>query len=60
MPLMRGGGIGDLYVQVITEVPVNLNKDQKELLEKFRDIDNERSNPSIRKFFHKVKSFWSN
>ena len=60
MPLMRGGGIGDLYVQVNTEVPVNLNKEQKDLLEKFREIDNERSNPSIKKFFQKVKSFWSN
>ena len=60
MPLMRGGGIGDLYVQVNTEVPVNLNKEQKDLLEKFREIENEKSNPSIKKFFQKVKSFWSN
>ena len=60
MPLMRGGGIGDLYVQVNTEVPVNLNKEQKELLEKFRDIENEKSNPSIKKFFQKAKNFWQN
>ena len=30
MPHMRGGGYGDLYVQVNTEVPVNLNSEQKE------------------------------
>ena len=60
MPLMRGSDFGDLYVQVKTEVPVSLNKEQKELLEKFRDIENEKSNPSIKKFFQKAKNFWSN
>jgi len=60
MPYMRGSGTGDLYVQVNTEVPVSLNKEQKELLEKFREIENEKSNPSIKKFFQKTKSFWKN
>ena len=60
MPFMRGSGYGDLYVQVNTEVPVSLNKEQKELLEKFREIENEKSNPSIKKFFQKAKSFWKN
>ena len=60
MPLMRGSGTGDLYVQVNTEVPVSLNKEQKELLEKFREIENEKSNPSIKKFFKKAKTFWKN
>ncbi len=60
MPFMRGSGNGDLYVQVNTEVPVSLNKEQKELLEKFRQIENEKSNPSIKKFFQKAKSFWKN
>ena len=60
MPYMRGSGFGDLYVQVNTEVPVSLNKEQKELLEKFREIENEKSNPSIKKFFQKAKSFWKN
>ena len=60
MPYMRGNDFGDLYVQVTTEVPISLNKEQKELLEKFREIENEKSNPSIRKFFQKAKSFWKN
>ena len=60
MPYMRGNGSGDLYVQVNTEVPISLNKEQKELLEKFREIENEKSNPSIKKFFQKAKSFWKN
>ena len=60
MPYIRGSGNGDLYVQVNTEVPISLNKAQKELLEKFREIENEKSNPSIKKFFQKAKSFWKN
>tara|TARA_B100001142_G_scaffold239147_1_gene237873 strand:+ start:1098 stop:2222 length:1125 start_codon:yes stop_codon:yes gene_type:complete len=58
MPYIRGSGNGDLYVQINTEVPISLNKEQKELLEKFRKIENEKSNPSIKKFFQKAKSFW--
>jgi molecular chaperone DnaJ len=58
MPYMRGSGTGDLYVQINTEVPISLNKEQKELLEKFREIENEKSNPSIKQFFKKAKSFW--
>ena len=60
MPFMRRGEYGDLYVQVKTEVPVYLNKEQKELLERFRKIENEKSNPSIKKFFQKAKDFWKN
>ena len=60
MPYIRGSGNGDLYVQINTEVPISLNKEQKELLEKFRKIENEKSNPSIKKFFQKAKSFWKN
>ena len=58
MPYIRGSGYGDLYVQVNTEVPINLNKEQKELLQKFREIENEKSNPGIKQFFHKAKNFW--
>jgi molecular chaperone DnaJ len=58
MPFMRRGDYGDLYIQVNTEVPISLNKQQRELLEKFREIENEKSNPSIKKFFQKAKSFW--
>ena len=52
------GDFGDLYVQIKTEVPVYLNKEQRSLLEKFREIENEKSNPSIKKFFQKAKDFW--
>ena len=57
---MRRGDFGDLYVQVKTEVQYILNKKQKELLEQFREIENDKSNPSIKKFFQKAKDFWKN
>ena len=60
MPLIKGSGYGDLYVQVKTEVPINLSSEQKKLLEKFRELDSEKSNPSIKKFFEKAKEFWKN
>ena len=31
MPVLRGGGFGDLYIKIITEIPSNLNSKQKEL-----------------------------
>ena len=60
MPYMRGSGFGDLYVELNTEVPVNLNNEQKDLLEKFRQIENEKSNPSLKNFFEKAENFWKN
>ena len=60
MPFMRRGDFGDLYVEIKTEVPIYLNKEQRNLLEKFREIENEKSNPSIKKFFQKAKDFWKN
>ncbi|RPG03636.1 MAG: molecular chaperone DnaJ [Pelagibacteraceae bacterium TMED246] len=60
MPFIRGSGFGDLYVQLNAEIPVSLNKEQKELLDRFRKIENEKSNPTIKKFFQKAKNFWKN
>ena len=60
MPFMRKGDFGDLYVEIKTEVPIYLNKEQRNLLEKFREIENEKSNPGIKKFFQKAKDFWKN
>jgi molecular chaperone DnaJ len=39
MPRLRGPGRGDQYVRVIVEIPTNLNKRQKELLEEFGQLE---------------------
>jgi len=60
MPIMRSRDYGDLYIRVITEVPISLNKEQKELLEKFRTLENNKTTPNIKNFFEKARNFWKN
>tara|TARA_Y100000590_G_scaffold401194_1_gene485885 strand:+ start:1265 stop:2407 length:1143 start_codon:yes stop_codon:yes gene_type:complete len=60
MPIIRGKDYGDLYIRAITEVPVSLTKDQKNLLEEFKKLEDSKSNPTIRNFFEKAKRFWKN
>ena len=60
MPGLRGGGFGDLYLQIKVEIPVNLNKEQKILLEKFKELEDSKNNPENESFFKKAKNFWDN
>jgi len=57
MPSLRGGGAGDMLLEVAVETPVNLTSRQKELLTEFETLGDE-NNPLLSKFFSKVKSFW--
>jgi len=58
MPILRRTAFGDLYIRIITEVPVSLSKRQKELLEEFRELEETKPNPVIKSFFDKAKKFW--
>jgi len=60
MPMMRNRNYGDLYIQVATEVPISLTKEQKKLLEQFKKLEDSKSNPIIKSFFDKAKKFWKN
>ncbi|OUS28490.1 molecular chaperone DnaJ [Gammaproteobacteria bacterium 45_16_T64] len=58
---VRGGAAGDLLCRVILETPVNLNKDQKELLRTFQDSlekDGHRQSPKRAGWFDGVKQFF--
>lgn len=57
MPMLRGGGQGDMLIELAVETPVNLTSHQKELLRKFEKLA-ENNNPEASSFFSKVKSFW--
>lgn len=57
MPALRGGGVGDLMIELAVETPVNLTARQKELLREFEKLS-EENNPEATSFFSKVKSFW--
>ena len=58
MPMMRNKSYGDLYIQAITEVPVSLTKEQKNLLEQFKKLEDTKTNPIMKDFFEKAKKFW--
>ncbi|WP_295311326.1 molecular chaperone DnaJ [Roseobacter sp.] len=57
MPALRGGGTGDMFIELAVETPVNLTGRQKELLQEFEDLS-ENNNPESSSFFSSVKSFW--
>ncbi len=57
MPALRGGGHGDMFIELAAETPVNLTARQKELLEEFEALS-EDNNPESKSFFSSVKSFW--
>ena len=57
MPVMRGAGNGDLYIQTQIETPVNLTKRQKELLKEFEGAGGGHS-PESEGFFSKVRELW--
>ncbi|TCO71081.1 molecular chaperone DnaJ [Chromatocurvus halotolerans] len=63
---VRGGGVGDLLCRAVVETPVNLNKQQKELLREFQESlgqgghsQSPRQNSwfeGVKKFFDEMKS----
>ena len=57
MPMLRGGGHGDMFIEMAVETPVNLTTRQKEILREFDNLS-EHNNPESHSFFSKVKSFW--
>jgi molecular chaperone DnaJ len=57
MPALRGGGSGDMLLELAVETPVNLTTRQKELLREFEELS-EENNPEGHSFFAKVKGFW--
>jgi len=57
MPALRGGGVGDMLLELAVETPVNLTSRQRELLREFEELS-EDNNPEGRTFFSKVKGYW--
>ncbi|MDH3666872.1 MAG: molecular chaperone DnaJ [Paracoccaceae bacterium] len=55
--LQRPGQMGDMYIELMVETPVNLTTRQKELLREFESVKADNS-PQSKNFFDKVKGFW--
>lgn len=58
MPVLRQPNMGDLYIQIAIETPMNLNKRQRELLEEFDKISSKENNPQSNGFFSRMKEFF--
>ncbi|MBM3519141.1 MAG: molecular chaperone DnaJ [Alphaproteobacteria bacterium] len=58
MPVLRGQGLGDMFVQAVVETPVNLTKRQKELLKEFEKDGGSRTSPESEGFFARVRELW--
>ncbi|WP_407493953.1 molecular chaperone DnaJ [Pseudooceanicola sp. MF1-13] len=57
MPALRGGGSGDMMIELAVETPVNLTSRQKELLKEFNELSEENS-PENKDFLKSVRGFW--
>lgn len=57
MPALRGGGAGDMFIELAVETPVKLTARQREILKEFDQLS-EENNPQGSSFFKSVKSFW--
>ena len=57
MPAIRGSAVGDMFIELQVETPVNLTSRQKELLKEFEELSPDNS-PESDGFFKKVKGFW--
>lgn len=63
MPVLKSDVVGDMYIEIFVETPVNLDKKQKDLL---NELDTTLSNaksghkhsPESSGFFSKMKEFW--
>ena len=55
---VQGHGLGDLHVRVTVEIPSHLNSAQKEKLQDFAALCDEKVNPGVKTFFEKAKSFF--
>lgn len=58
MPIMQSSRVGDLIVHAKVEIPVNLSKKQKDILEQFENESGDSCNPESKGFFDKVKGFF--
>ncbi len=55
IPNLRGYGKGDQLVRILVETPTNLGKEERKLLEQFKEISSARTHPFVQKFWDKFK-----
>ena len=59
MTVLRSPARGDMFIEAVVEIPVNLSKRQQELLREFeKEGENRRTHPESEGFFARVKEFF--
>ncbi|MCX7326258.1 MAG: molecular chaperone DnaJ [Hyphomicrobiales bacterium] len=58
MPVLRSSDVGDLYIQVQVETPMNLTRRQRELLAEFERESSGETHPESAGFFDRMKGFF--
>ena len=58
MTVLRSAARGDLYVTAAVETPMNLSRQQKQLLEEFSETQIASTSPQTNGFFNRVKEMW--
>lgn len=59
VPNLRGGYAGDLTARIVIEVPANLDRKQRAVLEEFQKIAKDSTFPEAQSLSNKVKVFYS-
>ena len=59
IPYLRGRGTGDLLLRVVVEVPKNLSKEQKKLLQEFEEATGDKQYQKRKSFFDTLKKHFS-
>ena len=55
----RNGKRGDLFITIQVETPVKLTDEQRDLLERFEQSCNAKTNPKSESFFESIKNFFN-
>lgn len=58
VPMVNGGGRGDLIIHIEVRVPTRLTRDQRKLMEQLRDTLPEDNSPKEKGLFEKVKDYF--
>ena len=58
MPVLRTNRLGDMYIQIVVETPMNLSRRQRELLEEFEKASSAETHPESTGFFARVRDFF--
>ena len=58
MSVLRSPSRGDMYIHAQVEIPVQLNKRQKEILRDFDQASGKNTSPESASFLDRVREFW--